>query len=323
MTAPEIVRLLPPGFLEESLRIDALAGLTSSPKRLPPKWFYDDRGSELFEEITRLPEYYLTRAEREILRGRAGEIASASRARTLVELGSGSAEKTGLLLDALRHRGTLQRYVPVDVSEAALLAAGGRVRAAYPDLAVQAVVSDFEEHLGLPAADGPRMVAFLGSTIGNLVPAQRAEFLMSLRAGLHSGDTLLLGADLVKDPGTLVAAYDDVAGVTAAFNKNVLNVLNRELDGDFDLAAFEHVAAWDPANEWIEMRLRSLTEQNVKLAAPGLAVTFGEGEEMRTEVSAKFREEGVRAELAESAFELRAWWTDAEGRFALSLSVPV
>jgi len=146
MTAPEIVRLLPPGFLEEALRSDALAGLTSSPKRLPPKWFYDDRGSE----------HYLTRAEREILRGRAGEIASASGARTLVELGSGSAEKTGLLLDALRDRGTLRRYVPVDVSEAVLVAAGHRVQAAYPDLAVQAVVSDFEEHLGLPAADGPR-----------------------------------------------------------------------------------------------------------------------------------------------------------------------
>ena len=323
MTVPEIVRLLPPGFLGEALRIDALAGLTSSPKRLPPKWFYDDRGSELFEEITRLPEYYLTRAEREILRGRAAEIASASGARTLVELGSGSAEKTGLLLDALRHRGTLRRYVPVDVSEAALVAAGRRVRDAYPDLTVQAVVSDFEEHLGLPAADGPRLVAFLGSTIGNLVPAQRAEFLVSLRAGLRGGDTLLLGTDLVKDPGTLVAAYDDAAGVTAAFNKNVLNVLNRELDGDFDLPAFEHVAAWDNANEWIEMRLRSLTEQNVKLAAADLSVTFGEGEEMRTEVSAKFRAEGVRAELAESGFEMRAWWTDAEGRFALSVSVPV
>ena len=164
--------------------------------------------------------------------------------------------------------GTLRRYVPVDVSEAALLAAGRRVRAAYPGLIVLAVVSDFEEHLGLPAAEGPRLVAFLGGTIGNLEPAERAEFLASLRAGLGSGDSVLLGTDLVKDPATLVAAYDDAAGVTAAFNKNVLNVLNRELDADFDLDAFEHVAVWDSASEWIEMRLRSLTEQTVKLGAP-------------------------------------------------------
>ncbi len=323
MTALEIARLLPPGFLEESLRADALAGLTSAPKQLPPKWFYDDRGSELFEHITRLPEYYPTRAEREILRRRAAGIASASSAHTLVELGSGSAEKTGLLLDALRECGTLHSYVPVDVSEGALVAAGRRVRAAYPDLAVRAVVSDFEEHLGLPMASGPRMVAFLGSTIGNLLPAERAEFLASLRAELGSRDSLLLGTDLVKDPETLVAAYDDAAGVTAAFNKNVLSVLNRELDGDFDLAAFEHIAAWDGANEWIEMRLRSLTEQSIKLGALGIRVPFRAGEEVRTEVSAKFREEGVRAELAGAGFEMRAWWTDEEARFALSLSVPV
>ncbi|HUK72118.1 MAG TPA: L-histidine N(alpha)-methyltransferase [Streptosporangiaceae bacterium] len=323
MTALEIVRFLPPGFLEESLRADALTGLTSSPKRLPPKWFYDDRGSELFEQITRLPEYYPTRAEREILHRRAAEIASASCADTLVELGSGSAGKTGLLLEALRECGTLHSYVPVDVSEAALVAAGRRVRAAYPDLAVRAVVSDFEEHLGLPIAGGPRMVAFLGSTIGNLLPAERAEFLASLRAELGTRDTLLLGTDLVKDPATLVAAYDDAAGVTAAFNKNVLSVLNRELDGDFDLATFGHVAAWDGANEWIEMRLRSLPEQSVKLGALGVLVRFRAGEEMRTEVSAKFREEGVRAELAAAGFKMRAWWTDEEGRFALSLSVPL
>jgi L-histidine N-alpha-methyltransferase len=323
MTAFEIVCLLPPGFLAESLRGDALAGLTTSPKQLPPKWFYDERGSELFEEITRLPEYYPTRAEREVLRLRAAEIAAASCAHTLVELGSGSAAKTKLLLDALADNMTLRRYVPVDVSESALYAAGRRVQAAYPGLAVQAVVSDFEEHLGLPAAAGPRMVAFLGGTIGNLVPAQRGEFLASLRAGLAAGDSLLLGTDLVKDPATLVRAYDDAAGVTAAFNKNVLSVLNRELGADFDLRAFDHVAVWDSAAEWIEMRLRSTTEQTVKLAALGLAVTFGAGEDMRTEVSAKFRRDGVQAELAAAGFEMRAWWTDALGRFALSLSVPV
>jgi L-histidine N-alpha-methyltransferase len=320
MTAPEMIRLLPPGYLAKSLRDDARTGLTSSPKKLPPKWFYDDRGSEMFEKITRLPEYYPTRAERAILRARAGEIAAASRAHTLVELGAGSAEKTVLLLDALRDRGTLRRYVPVDVSEAALAAGSRRVSAAYPGLAVLAVVSDFEEHLGLPAADGPRLVAFLGSTIGNLEPAQRAGFLASLRAGLGRGDSVLLGTDLVKDPATLVAAYDDAAGVTAAFNKNVLAVLNRELGADFDLEAFEHVAVWDSASEWIEMRLRSLAGQTVRLGVLGMEVTFAEGEEMRTEVSAKFREERVRAELAEAGLRMRSWWTDPAGRFALSLS---
>jgi L-histidine N-alpha-methyltransferase len=325
MTALEMIRLLPPGFLAESLRNDARTGLTRSPKRLPPKWFYDDRGSEMFEKITRLPEYYPTRAEWAILRARAGEIAAASRAHTLVELGAGSAEKTVLLLDAVRDHGTLRRYVPVDVSEAALAAGGRRVSAAYPGLSVLAVVSDFEEYLGLPAtlAGETRLVAFLGSTIGNLEPAERADFLASLRAGLGSGDSVLLGTDLVKDPAILVAAYDDDAGVTAAFNKNVLSVLNRELGADFDLDAFEHVAVWDSANEWIEMRLRSLTGQTVKIGGLGMDVTFAEGEEMRTEVSAKFREEGVRAELARAGLQMRSWWTDPQGRFALSLSVAV
>ena len=322
-TAFNVTSLLPPGFPADALRSDAYAGLTRSPKRLPPKWFYDDRGSELFELITRLPEYYPTRAESAILRARAGEIASVSRAHTLVELGSGSAEKTVPLLDALRDCGSLRRYIPVDVSEAALLAAGCRVGATHPGLNVLAVRSDFEEHLGLPAAQGPRLVALLGSTIGNLEPADRAFFLASLRAGLDSGDSVLLGTDLMKDPATLVAAYDDAAGVTAAFNKNVLNVLNRELDADFDLDTFAHVAVWDSASEWIEMRLRSLTEQTVKLGVLGIEVVFDDGEEMRTEVSAKFSKERVQAELTEAGFEMRSWWTDPEGRFALSLSLVV
>src|SRR6266536_1555136 len=316
MTGFEIVRCLPTGFLDESLRADALAGLTRSPKQLPPKWFYDERGTELFERITQLPEYYPTRAEREILRARATAIAAVAGTHTLGELGASAADKTRLLLDALRERGTLRRYVPVDVSEAALQAAGRRVLSAYPGLDVHAVVSDFEEHLGLSIAPspqtGPRMVAFLGSTIGNLLPAERAEFLASLRSGLAPADALLLGTDLVKDPAVLVAAYDDDAGVTAAFNKNVLTVLNREL-----------VAVWDSRAEWIEMRLRSRIEQIVKVPALDLAVPFVAGEEMRTEVSAKFRREGVRAELAAAGFGMRCWWTDAEQRFALSLSVPV
>jgi L-histidine N-alpha-methyltransferase len=322
MTDLTVERCLPDGFLASALRADALAGLTATPKTLSPKWFYDERGSELFEKITLLPEYYPTRAERAILRAASGEIAAATGATTLVELGSGSSEKTHLLLDALRDAGTLRSYVPVDVSESALISAANRVLASYPGLSVAAVVSDFEEHLGLPAADGARLVAFLGSTIGNLLPAERLAFLARLRSGLSEGDALLLGTDLVKDPAVLVAAYDDPAGVTAAFNKNVLAVLNAELGADFDPDAFDHVAIWDAGAEWIEMRLRSSLDQRVTLPAIGLAVDFAEGEEMRTEVSAKFRRDGVEAELAAAGFVMRSWWTDDDGQLGLSLSVP-
>ena len=322
MTQLHVDRRLPDGFLATALRQDARAGLTATPKALPPKWFYDERGSEMFEKITLLGEYYPTRAERSILVARAAEIAAATGASALVELGSGSSEKTRLLLDALRDAGTLRSYVPIDVSETALVAAGHRVLASYPGLTVAAVVSDFEADLGLPAAAGPRLVAFLGSTIGNLLPPERAAFLARLRAGLRPGDGLLLGTDLVKDPAVLVAAYDDAAGVTAAFNKNVLAVLNAELGADFDLDAFDHVAVWDPAAEWIEMRLRSAADQAVTLPAIGLTVAFAAGEEMRTEVSAKFRRTGVAAELATAGFALQSWWTDPQARFALSLSMP-
>jgi L-histidine N-alpha-methyltransferase len=323
MTEITVERWMPGGFLASALRADALAGLTARPKTLAPKWFYDERGSELFEKITLLPEYYPTRAERVILHAAAGEIAEATGAAALVELGSGSSDKTRLLLDALRDAGTLRSYVPLDVSESALIAAANRLLVSYPGLSVTAVVSDFEEHLRLPAADGPRLVAFLGSTIGNLLPAQRAAFLARLRAGLRAGDALLLGTDLVKDPAVLVAAYDDPAGVTAAFNKNVLAVLNAELGANFDRDAFEHVAIWDAGAEWIEMRLRSVQDQQVTLPAIGLAVDFAAGEEMRTEVSAKFRRGGVEAELAAAGFAMRSWWTDDEAQFGLSLSVPV
>jgi L-histidine N-alpha-methyltransferase len=320
-----IDRRLPDGFLAQALRADALSGLTAEPKSLPPKWFYDAQGSALFDKITELPEYYPTRAEREILRARSAEIATLTRARTLVELGSGSSEKTRLLLDALRSSGTLSCYVAVDVSEAALLAAGEALAVSYPGLEVRAVVSDFTEDLGLPApgdAPSPRLVAFLGSTIGNLLPDQRAEFLARVRAGLRPGDSFLLGTDLVKDPATLVAAYDDASGLTAEFNKNLLAVLNAELGADFDRDAFEHVALWDSAAEWIEMRLRSATAQTVHLPGIGLTVEFADGEEMRTETSAKFRRAGVAAELAAAGLAMRSWWTDPETQFAVSLSVP-
>jgi L-histidine Nalpha-methyltransferase len=300
-----VERCLPEGFLAGALRADVLAGLTATPKTLPPKGFYDERGSELFEKITRLEEYYPTRAERAILTAAAPRIAAAADARTLVELGAGAADKTRLLLDAMRDAGGLTSFVPVDVSEAALIEASQRVLGAYPGLAVTAVVSDFEEHLGLPSGG-----------------QQRAAFLTSLRARLRPGDSFLLGTDLVKDPRVLVAAYDDDAGVTAAFNKNILSVLNTALGANFDIEAFEHVAVWDPAAEWIEMRLKSLERQVVTVPAVGLRVEFAEGEQMRTEVSAKFREPGVRAELAAAGFEMRSWWTDEAGQFGLSLSVP-
>ena len=322
MTSIPIDRRLPDRFFEASLRADVLAGLTSTPKSLPPKWFYDERGSELFDKITMLDEYYPTRAEREILAASAAEIAAATRSSTLVELGSGSGDKTRLLLDALAEASQLAEYVPVDVSEAALVTAASRMLARYPGLRVHAVLSDFTEHLGFPDSSGPRLVVFLGGTIGNLLPAERAEFLANLRAQLRDGDALLLGTDLVKDPQVLIAAYDDAAGVTAEFNKNILRVLNAELDGNFDLDEFDHVAVWNATDEWIEMRLRSAIDQAVLLKAMKLSVKFTAGEEMRTEISAKFRREGVAAELAGAGLELRSWWTDAQARFGLSLSVP-
>ncbi|OXY87981.1 L-histidine N(alpha)-methyltransferase [Streptomyces diastatochromogenes] len=318
MSPLHVTRTLPEDATDAALRADVLNGLTVDPKTLPPKWFYDARGSELFEQITELPEYYPTRAEREILVARSGEIAAASGARTLVELGSGSSEKTRYLLDALT---SLAAYVPVDVSESALTQAGQALIEERPGLEVHALIADFTAPLTLPETPGPRLVAFLGGTIGNLLPAERAKFLASVRALLAPGDGLLLGTDLVKDERVLVRAYDDAAGVTAAFNKNVLSVMNRELGSDFDPGAFDHVALWDSEQEWIEMRLRSRTAQTVKVPALDLAVDFAAGEELRTEVSAKFRRDGVAAELDAAGLELTHWWTDTENRFALSLSV--
>ncbi|MHC3455251.1 L-histidine N(alpha)-methyltransferase [Streptomyces prasinus] len=318
MSPFRLTRTLPEDATDAALRADVLQGLTGSPRTLPPKWFYDARGSELFEEITALPEYYPTRAEREILLARSGEIAEASGARTLIELGSGSSEKTRHLLDALTG---LHTYVPVDVSESALTLAGRALAAERPGLNVHALVDDFTGSMTLPDTPGPRLVVFLGGTIGNLLPDERTAFLASVRAMLAPGDALLLGTDLVKEEEVLVRAYDDAAGVTAAFNRNVLAVINRELGADFDPAAFEHVAVWDAGHEWIEMRLRSRERQTVKIPALGLVVDFAAGEELRTEVSAKFREERVREELDAAGMEPVRWWTDEQGRFALSLSV--
>ncbi|MFK4071551.1 L-histidine N(alpha)-methyltransferase [Streptomyces sp. NPDC029674] len=312
-----LTRTLPEDATDAALRADVLHGLTRTPKTLPPKWFYDARGSALFEEITTLPEYYPTRAEREILVDRSALIAEITGARTLIELGSGSSEKTRHLIDALAD---LHTYVPVDVSESALTGAANTLLAQRPALDVHALIADFTRGLALPGTPGPRLVAFLGGTIGNLLPAERAAFLSSVHDLLAPGDALLLGTDLVKDESVLVSAYDDGTGVTAAFNKNVLTVINRELAGDFDPDAFEHVAVWDREREWIEMRLRSTADQTVKIHALDLAVDFAAGEELRTEISAKFRADGVRTELAASGLELTHWWTDERARFALSLS---
>ncbi|TQS43618.1 L-histidine N(alpha)-methyltransferase [Cryptosporangium phraense] len=311
---------LPADFTARTLREDVLAGLTAPDKWLPPRWFYDDRGSELFDEITRLPEYYPTRAERSILQARAAEIAAVSAATSLVELGAGSAEKTHLLIDAFRATGSFRTYIPVDVSDAALRTASAGLLWEYPGLAVHAVVADFERHLDRLPTTGHRMVALLGGTIGNLVPETRARFLKNVRSALRPGETLLLGTDLVKSPDVLIPAYDDAAGVTAEFNRNVLNVLNRELGADFETDAFTHVAAWDAEHEWIEMRLRAGHAMRVRIPAVDLSVGLERGETIRTEISAKFRREGVAAELSAAGFGLTRWWTDEEGRFGLGLA---
>jgi L-histidine N-alpha-methyltransferase len=304
----------------QALRRDVRAGLTQTPKSLPPKWFYDSTGSDLFDQITRLPEYYPTRAEAQILRTRSTEIAAASGADTLVELGSGTSEKTRMLLDALRDSGALRRFIPFDVDASVLNAAGSAIGREYPGIEIDAVCGDFEEHLGKIPRVGRRLVVFLGSTIGNLTPGPRTEFLSTLADTLQPGDNLLLGTDLVKGTDRLVRAYDDSAGVTAQFNRNVLAVVNRELDADFHLGAFEHVAKWNPAEERIEMWLRASTAQHVRISALDLSIDFAAGEEMLTEVSCKFRPEGVEAELAAAGLRRTHWWTDPAGDFGLSLS---
>ena len=319
-TKPVVDIYLTPDHAERALRDDARRGLTSTPKWLSPKWFYDARGSDLFEEITKLPEYYPTRAERSILADHAGDIARRTRAHTLVELGSGSSEKTSLLLDALQAAGTLVQFVPLDVSETALRTAVATLNGDYPALSIHAVVADFTEHLGLIPGQTPRLVAFLGGTIGNLLPDERATFLGELRDTLLPGEWLLLGTDLVKDPRLLVPAYDDSAGVTAEFNRNALAVLNRELGADFNLDNYQHVAIWDAENEWIEMRLRSTTPARVTLVKLALEMVLAAGEEIRTEISTKFGREGVERELTNAGFSLDSWWTDPEGLFALSLA---
>ena len=316
-------RVLPQhGRYLDALRADVRAGLTAVPKTLPPKYFYDARGSELFDEITRLPEYYLTRAETSILQRHCADIAALSRCESLVELGSGTSAKTRLLLRALLDGGTLREFVPFDVDPAVLADASDALAAEFPGLAIAPFVGDFEHDIGAIPARGRRTVAFIGSTIGNLEPGVRARFLAQVGAALRPGDTFLLGTDLVKDTGRLLRAYDDAAGVTAAFNRNILVVVNRELDADFDVDEFRHVALWDPENEWIEMRLRAERAQQVTINDLGLAVSFAAGEELRTEISAKFRRERIEAELATAGMRAVRFWTDRRGDFGLTLAEP-
>jgi L-histidine Nalpha-methyltransferase len=317
----EIVSKLGPD--ERLLAFDVLDGLTRPLKEVPPKHFYDAEGSRLFELIIEQPEYYPYRTERRILEATAEEIVALTGAAELIELGSGVPTKTLLLLDAMRDAGTLDRYVPFDVSESVLLASAERLVEQYPGLRVFGVLGDFERHLdALPVAEGPRIIAFLGGTIGNFPPGSRRKFLRSVARALRPQDRLLLGTDLVKDPAVLEAAYNDAAGVTAAFNRNMLAVINRELGGEFDLEAFEHVAFYDREQEWIEMRLRALEPMVVNVVDLDLGVHFANREEMRTEISAKFTRKRIERDLRAAGLRLHQLMTDDEGLFALSLSGP-
>jgi L-histidine Nalpha-methyltransferase len=308
------------GTAMDDLDIDVREGLCSPFKELPPKYFYDERGSQLFEEITQLPEYYPTRAERSILEARAGEIIEAAGCNSLIELGSGSAAKTRALLDAMRDAGSLETYVPVDISEEITRRTAAELIGEYPGLSVHGVVCDYEIHLErLPREEGG-MFAFLGGTIGNLYPATRRSFLARIASLMYPGDRFLLGTDLVKDRERLEAAYNDSAGVTAEFNKNVLHVVNRELGADFNPEAFEHVAFWDEDNSWIDIRLRSLAQQVVNVPRLAMTIPFAEGEEMRTEISTKFTREQLERTYMRVGLEMVEWWTDPEGLFALSLA---
>jgi L-histidine N-alpha-methyltransferase len=320
----ETVRCYLDGDEDGALADDVLDGLTRPFKELPPKYFYDAAGAELFDRICGLPEYYPTRAERAILTAHAGDIAGLTGAAEVVELGSGTAAKSRLLLSALAGAGTLRRYLPVDVTEEMIRTTGAAIAEEYPGLEVHGIVGDFERHLvHLPPPCGPRVVAFLGGTIGNFMPGSRRRFLRGLRALAGRDGALLIGVDLVKDVARLEAAYDDAAGVTAAFNRNVLHVINRELGAGFEPERFDHVAFFDREHEWIEMRLRAQERMTVDLGELGLTVQFAQREELRTEISAKFTPRRLAADLAASGLHLAELFTDPEGLFGLALARPV
>ncbi|HEX4081849.1 MAG TPA: L-histidine N(alpha)-methyltransferase [Acidimicrobiales bacterium] len=315
---------LAPEDLRIALEDDVRQGLTAGRDRksLPPVWFYDEAGSRLFEDITRLPEYYPTRAERALLAANAPAVARLALADTLVELGAGACDKTRLLLDAMAVHGPLRRYLPFDVSDEFLRAAAAGLADDYDGLDIHAVVGDFHRHLAEIPQGGRRLIAFLGGTIGNLNPTQRSRFLFDLNCTMSSDDSLLIGTDLVKDPKRLVAAYDDAAGVTADFNRNVLHVLNQQLGGDFDPDAFRHVALWNEDEQWIEMRLRATEASEVSLTGAGITVRFDVGEDLLTEISAKFTPDRVERELSEAGFVVEGMWGADDGEFLLTLAHP-
>lgn len=319
-TRIEIRRELEEGEHRRTMARDVRRGLGSRPRTLPPKYFYDARGSRLFEAITRLPEYYLTDAERSILEAEGGRIVEAAGAEALVEYGSGSAGKTEHLLRAMHRAGRLRAYAPVDVSPEPVREVAETLTRRYPDLRVVGIIADFESRIELPFAELPRLVLFLGSTIGNFRQPEAVAFLRRVGAQLGAGDAFLVGFDLVKERETLEAAYNDPAGVTAEFNLNVLRVLNRELHGDFDLEAFRHRATWDPEEARIEMHLVSLRDQVVTLEALGMDVRLEEGETIRTELSHKYTRESAAGLLEAAGLRLERWITDREEQFALALA---
>ena len=318
---PTIEVHLAPGDLRAAMEADVRAGLTATPKQLPPVYFYDDRGSRLFDQITRLPEYYPTRADRAILEAHAKDMVEAAGADVLVELGAGTCDKSRVLLDAMQSCGRLGTYRPLDVSDTTLWEAATALSEEYPGLAVRAVVGDFHHHLDELGADGRRLIAFLGGTIGNFDPTERSSFLAGLPGVMRPGDRFLLGTDLVKDRERLVAAYDDSAGVTAEFNRNVLHVLNRELGADFAADRFTHVARWNEPDHRIEMWLRADVACRVRVADLDLEVTFAAGEEMLTEISTKFTPDSLRDELHAAGLGVEAAWAAPGDEFLMTMAV--
>ena len=317
---PVVQVLLKPDWAKGNLVDDVRRGLGAHPRTLPPKWLYDDRGSALFDQITHLPEYYPTNCEREILEEHALDIALESGATTLIELGSGTSEKTRQLLNAFRSTGQLERFAPVDVSEGILRAAADNISHEYPGLQVEAIVGDFTLHLGDLPKGGPRMVAFLGGTIGNLYSEERVAFLGALADSLELGDSLLLGTDLVKDAARIIDAYNDDSGLTADFVLNSLRVLNRELGADFNPDSFSYVPFWDAHMERMDLRVRAEMPQHVRIPGADLEFDLASGEEIRIEISSKFRIEELRSELADAGFEVKQFYTDPEANFGLTLA---
>jgi L-histidine N-alpha-methyltransferase len=299
-----------------------LRSLQAQVKALPSVWLYDEQGSQLYEEITRLPEYYLPGRESEILCARADAVARRTQANTLVELGAGTAMNTRLLLDALEAVGTLERFVPLDVSEQTLRASAQAIAAAYREISVHAIVGDFERDLGALPTNGRLLIAFLGSTIGNLYPKQRKKFFEAVATALGREDALLVGIDLVKDAARIEAAYNDSRGVTEAFVRNALTAVNTELRATFDQHRFAYQARWDPGREWMDIGLRAREAHTVSIERLELEVAFQESEPLRVEVSSKFRREQFEREAAEARLRVESWWTDRAADFAVALVVP-